>query len=275
MEAREKLKDSQAARTAYQLRVLWRDRGMARRRPREAWQYMRHSRELSNFTYELANENELAPFVARALGVDPLPVARYLEELRTDRELIGGLGRSLRSSERRDDEPLLGKRRALYAAVRALRPQVVAETGTHDGLGSAVLLRALERNEREGSPGRLLSFDVNPDAGWLIDRDRHRDRLELIIGDTTETLEPALSWHWVDLFIQDSLKTHEHESFEFETAVRNRMRGGPLVLYTDDAAATGAIREVARRHDGTIETLQEEPLDHYWQGNLLGFCRID
>jgi hypothetical protein len=36
----------------------------------------------------------------------------------------------------------------------------VVETAIQEGLGSAVLLRALERNAEEGSSGELISFDV-------------------------------------------------------------------------------------------------------------------
>jgi predicted O-methyltransferase YrrM len=256
----------------FKLRGLWRDREMARRRPRDAARYALRSRELSNFTYELENESEIEGFLAGPLATPPERIAGYLEELRSDEELLTRLRRALAANPRRDDEPRLGKRRALYCAVRAERPQVVAESGVHDGLGSVVLLRALERNEAEGGPrGRLLGFDINPDAGWLVEA---AEGFELIVGDARETLKPALARDGVDLLVQDSLKEHSHETFELEAAAANR-RGDRLILYSDDASATGALREVCARHRGRSSFLREVPRDHYWRGNELGLCVID
>lgn len=247
---------------------------MARRNPRGALWYALRSRELSNVTYELANEGELGRMAARVLDRDPAEVAGYLDELRSDHAWLAGLSEALGRSREHDAEARLGKRRLLYVMVRAERPEVIAEAGVDAGLGSAVLLRALERNEAEGSPGRLISFDVDPGAGWLVDTDRHRERFLLQLGDTRQTLEPALRTTGVDLFIHDSLQTHEHESFELEAAIRHR-RGDRLVLYTDDASVTGALRETCERHGGRCETLWERPLRHYWRGNLLGVCLLE
>lgn len=247
---------------------------MARRSPGGAWWYAVRSRELTNFTYELANEAELGRMAARVLRRDPAELTRYLEELRSDQAWHTDLSEALGRSRTHDSEARLGKRRLLYAMVRAERPEVVAEAGVDAGLGSAVLLRALERNELEGAPGRLIGFDIDPGAGWLVDPDHHGRRFVLQRGDTRETLERTLSETGVDLFIHDTLKTREHESFELETAVRHR-RADRLVLYSDDDGVTGALREVCGRHGGRCEVLRERPLRHYWRGNLLGVCVLE
>jgi hypothetical protein len=57
---------------------------------------------------------------------------------------------------------------AWYAVVRALKPQLIVETGIKQGLGSLVLLAALERNAGEGGSGRLISFDIDPFSGWVV-----------------------------------------------------------------------------------------------------------
>jgi len=241
---------------------------MIRARPREAWDYLLHSREISNYTYELENEQEIAAWLSDALGADAGAISSYLEELQGDEQLLADLRAGLASNARRDDEPRLGKRRAQYCVARVERPQVIAESGVHDGLGSSVLLRALERNESEGSPGRLIGFDVNPDAGWLIDMECHRGRVELVYGDASLTLDRALARTGVDFFIHDSLRTLEHESFEYETAIRHRR--GRLVLYTDDASLTGAMRDLGRREGIAPSIFTEVPKGHYWRGNELG-----
>ena len=196
-----------------------------------------------------------------------------MDELRGDSELLEQLRSRLAANPRRNPEPLLGKRRALYCMVRAERPALVAESGVHDGLGSSVLLRALERNAEAGSSGALLAFDINPEAGWLIDRERHSRRLQLVIGNTRETLEESLAGRTAGLFIHDSLKTHEHETYELETAARVGV--GRRVLYTDDLDSTGAMRRVCARHGGSCSSFTEVPARHHWRGNKLGLCLLD
>src|SRR5919197_1573260 len=91
-------------------------------------------------------------------------------------------------------------KKLLYLAVRALRPELVVETGPFNGTASAFLLQALEDN----GTGRLLSFDL-PNAadalnvplpagrepGWLVP-DRLRHRYELVLGDVRTTLRSRL-----------------------------------------------------------------------------------
>src|SRR6476620_6257832 len=180
------------ARAAYRLALIALHRRMAAARPRDAAWYVVHSRELTNFTYELRNEAELAALVATPLGADRERAAGYLRELREDTELIERLDQGLRSDPRRDRVARLGKRRALYATVRMARPRLVVETGLYDGLATTVLLRALQRNETEGDPGRLLGFDLEEESAWLVWDELAGGRFERHIGDAVELIPGAL-----------------------------------------------------------------------------------
>jgi hypothetical protein len=246
---------------------------MVAARPRDAARYLLHSRELTNFTYELQNEAELADLVAGAVGARNEEAARYLDELRADLELIDSLSSALQSNPRRDDLALLGKRRALYAMVRMARPRVVVEAGIRDGLGTAVLLRALQRNRADGAPGKLLAFDIEPASGWLVGEQLRQVPHEWHIGDIVELLPESLCDVEVDMFVHDSLKTPEHERFEFELAVEHGAER--LILYTDDDSVTGALRAVCAEHGGRSSFMQEQPDRHFWRGNLLGFCTLE
>ena len=144
-----------------------------------------------------------------------------------------------------DHEPKLGKRRAVYCALRVEQPAIVAETGVHNGLGSAVVLRALERNEAEGRPGKLLAFDIEPETGWLVDRDRHSERFHFYLGDTKSTLPAVLAEHGVDFFIHDSVHQYEFEVFEFETALQHSRASGWFSITTTRASRPPSARSAA------------------------------
>jgi predicted O-methyltransferase YrrM len=159
---------------------------------------------------------------------------------------------------RRLENPSPSSREAkklLYLAVRALRPELVVETGPFNGTASAFLLQALEDN----GAGRLLSFDL-PDAadalavrlpagrepGWLVPH-RLRHRFELVLGDTRTTLRPRLAAEPpVDLFLHDSLHTTRQMLFEYRVAWR-RLRPGGLLL-SDDVSWNRAFWAFTKVH---------------------------
>jgi predicted O-methyltransferase YrrM len=259
-------------RMGYRAVVLWRERAAVRRRPRDALRYLARGREVANMTYELANAGDIAPFLGQLLGVPPENVTRHLHELHEDEGLRVRLAARLQRRPDREHTPLYGKRALYYCIVRSERASVVVETGTHDGLGSAVVGRALARNTADGAPGELLTFDINPEAGWLVAEDS-ADPIRLYVGDTHETLPRALSGRAVDVFLHDSVKTREHERFEFETALRHRAER--LVLITDEARATGVLRELSEREGGRYATFKERPLRHWWPGNEIGVAVIE
>src|SRR5437588_402500 len=133
------------------------------------WRFVISSPEPHNFTFEIANLDELAQWAGAVAGCDPELAAALIAEP-TDDQLLAQRLRS--ATEGRwwwsKPEPQFGKRLGWYALTRILRPRLTIEVGVHDGLGSLLLLRALERNQEGGHGGELVSLDVNPAAGWLV-----------------------------------------------------------------------------------------------------------
>jgi predicted O-methyltransferase YrrM len=194
--------------------------------------------------------------------------------------VTSGLGRRIARAERQFEADVRGttvrgrrarwgglKRRPasmLYATLRAIRPDVVVETGVCNGASSAVLLAALAKNDR----GRLYSIDLPEYAdggsaefwegkggsvvpsgqqpGWIIPENL-RDRWELTLGRSQETLPPLLErLGTIDVFIHDSEHSYECMSFEYQAAFPHLRAGGLLI--SDDVHATKAFREFARDH---------------------------
>ena len=219
--------------------------------------------EPANFTYELANEGELASWVAEVVGCEPSRAAELFAEVRDDAELAARLRRATaRHWLWSKPSPPFGKRVAWYAIVRLTQPALVIETGVHDGLGSLLLLRALERN----AEGRLVSFDINPTAGWLAGEhaqwelriEAARDGLPAVLADG-----PALG-----VFVHDSLHTYENERAEFELAAPLLAPGG--VLITDNAHGTRALADVCEAHGLSYSEFVERSRGHFYPGGAVG-----
>lgn len=241
--------------------------GGIRRSPRLALRYLLFDHELDNFTYRIANTAELADFLADVLETDAATVRRYIDELAGDRELAGALGARLADRPDRNRSMPFGRRLGWYAIVRARRPQLVVETGVHDGLGSTALLRALQRNRAEGFAGDLVSFDIRPGVGWLIP-DWLRDHHRLVIGDSNTTLPATLGYQRIDMFIHDSDHRYAHESAEFESIAH---RASPRAVFlTDNAHASSAFSDFCDRRGLMFRYWGEVPREHFYPGAGIG-----
>lgn len=254
-------------RTARRVLNLWRYRGGAIRSPLPALRYLVLGRELTNFTYDIANVAELATVVADALNVPVADVEALIREVRDDEDFKIGLRTRLRARDDRENEPRFGRRLGWYCVVRAIRPSVVVETGSHDGLGTALLARALWRNAAAGSPGVVLSFDVDPASGWLVDESLE-PYVERHIGDARDTLPAALADRRVGVFVHDSLHTYEHERFELETALVHR--DDVIVLISDNSHASTALPDVCSDSGLRYCFFRERPLEHFYPGAGMG-----
>jgi hypothetical protein len=223
--------------------------------------------EPANFTYELANEGELAEWVAAAASCERAHADRLLQEVRSDEVLARRLDRATARrwlwAKRR---PPYGKRAGWYAIARITKPRLIVETGVHDGLGSLLLLRALERNSEEGAHGRLTSFDVNPAAGWLVGS---HPLWELRIEPAREGLAQALAaGPPVGMFIHDSLHTYENERFELRAAAAHLGPGG--VLVSDNAHGTTAFAETCAESGLQSAVFYERSRGHFYPGGAVG-----
>jgi predicted O-methyltransferase YrrM len=149
--------------------------------------------------------------------------------------------------------------RLCYAAVRAIRPETVLETGVCYGVTSAHLLLALELNRR----GHLHSIDLPPlgknnhdYVGWLIPSElRHRWTLRR--GTAQKLLAPTINGLGpIGLFVHDSLHTYEHMTMEFESVWPHLASGGALIA--DDIEGNQAFQEFSSRPDIAIQTVIRE-----------------
>ncbi len=263
--------DNRGLRFAYKLWQLRRHHRAARAKPAEAVRFLLGSREVSNFTYENANPEEMVRALATTLAVTPGAIHDCLAELDSDRELAEMLIARLRPNPLRGDRPLYGYRRISWCIVRLGKPTSVVECGTHDGLAASLILRALQRNAAEGEAGTLHTFDLTPDAGWLIP-DSLRPRLSLQIGDVSELLGPTVATHGVDFFIEDFGHSFPLKGELIETALA--AAAGPRMIVLTECDDNPTLSEIAIRTGGRYDHFREQPLKHWWGGHDWGIASM-
>ncbi len=138
----------------------------------------------------------------------------------------------------------------LWSLVRDRKPARVVETGVCNGLSSAVILAAMDRN----GFGELISVDLpeftdpalNTEAfwegkggavvpagrevGWLVPAEL-RGRWTLQLGRSSVLLPAALAGG-CDIFIHDSEHSYENQMFEFRLGW-DALRPGGVLVATD------------------------------------------
>lgn len=145
----------------------------------------------------------------------------------------------------------------IYAMVRALKPEVMIETGGTPGKSTAFILRAMERNDK----GHLYTIDLPPQtieqsvlaergkfhelmpagasSNWVVPESL-RQRHTLLLGKSSDHLPSLLKQlDRVDIFFHDSDHSYENMTWEFETAWAKIKPQG--LLLTDDALANSSF----------------------------------
>lgn len=258
-----------AARTRTRDFVRWHGAGALVMEPGRAWPFIALDRESTNYTYDIANRAELVDFVSETLGVSSAQVTACIAELEHDDELRDELKTLLARRRDRNSAPRYGRRLGWYAIVRISRPEVVIETGTHDGLGAAVLARALQRNAAEGHPGLLYTFDIDSTSGWLVPV-LVKDQVNFVRGDSALTLPQTLARlpSRVGFFLHDSDHSFEHEMREIELVEPFLAPGG--MMLSDNAHVTTCLADWARLRGFPYAFWKEVPLAHPYPGGGLG-----
>lgn len=170
----------------------------------------------------------------------------------------------------------------LRSFVRLVRPETVLETGVAHGSSSAVMLEALEFNQKgklysidlpifESSDGSLKPWlrgyqfkrdDISTvpsesKIGWLVPGCL-RGRWELILGDSLEELPKLLArLGSIDLFFHDSLHLYQHMMREFELVWPHLAEGG-FILADDIFIRNHAVlHDFAKQYRSTFKNFIE------------------
>jgi predicted O-methyltransferase YrrM len=161
----------------------------------------------------------------------------------------------------------------LYELLRDLEPRVAVETGVCNGVSTAFVLLALERN----GAGELHSIDLpevageeyeagtfwdgkggavippGKEPGWMVPSEL-RDRWHLVLGRSQDELPGLLERVGeIDFFMHDSEHSYECMSFEFREAWKALRAGG--VLVADDVNVNTAWEEFTRAVERRPEEL--------------------
>lgn len=245
-------------------RVSWRDLRW------EHLKYVAWDPEVESHTYDVANVDEMAVFIAELThsGVDL--VRAHLAQGINDPEFNERWKRRLGWRFDVKSRVMLGNRLLWWGLVRTVKPRLCVECGIYNGVGSLVLLRALELNTYEGHPGELVSVDSDPSMGWVVP-DYLQARWTKVAGITTEVLETALEGREVGLLIHDTPHTYENAHHEFSVALNHP--ASPMILLDSSGGRTSALAECSQERGGQLGYFRDVPANHFGisSGTAVGY----
>lgn len=229
------------------------------------------SREFSDFSYDIdaAGVLSTSAAVGAITGVAPVTVRDYAAELLDDVDFRAGYKRRVASTRLKytvDPDLRYSKSLVFYLIVRSLRPRLVVEAGTLNGLGSATICRALQRNAQAGWAGRLITVDSRSDRGEFLDGDEG-GLVARCIGDSTRILcsieEP------IDLFIHDTTDDADHCAAQFD-AVAPRLADGAVML---TSWFNEQFVEFCEHQGMVFLEIADRPHGHWYAGSRFGIAR--
>jgi predicted O-methyltransferase YrrM len=221
------------------------------------------SREASRFARRRTTHREVKQMICDVLSVSNEKVDKYYTELKMKNDLLddGPSSGDIISQYRLPNHTVLA-----YLCCRALKPDVIVETGVHRGKSSALLLEALNENNAgvlhsidlpgtkadpvvdESSPYGTVSYELADESeiGSYVPN-KLKSRWELHLGSSDELLEPLLNdVGQIDLFIHDSDHSYENMIFEFSTAYGYLSPNGCII--SDDIDWNTAFSDFAQRN---------------------------
>lgn len=229
-----------------------------------------HSNETTNYTYEITRLNKiyLANFIASNFKIDIREVIKYLKEVEGDTKLKKHIKRSHKESSKKnmsDKKAKYARRIGWYAMIRIIKPKVVVETGVDKGLGSCIIASALEKNSKEGYPGKYYGTDINPLAGELFSSGYSKFG-KVIYGDSIESLKNIKEK--IDLFINDSDHSSNYEEREYETIKEKLSKKG--VILGDNSHVTDKLFNFSMKNNRKFSMFYEIPENHWIRGCGIG-----
>lgn len=244
-------------------RILQRYDVKLRDEPKIYLRYLLWDPEVESYSYEIANDDELCAFAARNFGCTAEQAKDFLREARTDPELTTRLSERTRWRFDAKTKLPVGNRLLWYVAARATKPPLIVETGIYEGLGSIVLLRALEQNAREGAEGRLVSLDTDPHSGFLVRDDAElTKRWTKVIGFTSDKLPEVVAGEPIGMLLQDTPHTEENQRHEFGVALRQPAE--QVVLIEGSGGYCPTAGQLAEQLGIELLHFREQAKDHFW-----------
>lgn len=229
------------------------------------------SKELSTFTYPLTDNNieYLLQNVSIITDLSYEQIEFYYKEISNNIELRNYAIKKIKNSNyihTKDARFDFASRIAYYCIIRAMKPKIVVENGVELGYTGLVLCAALQKNKNEGFSGKYYGFDIDPNAGLLINDITYTDIGHIIEGESLNILSNFKDP--IDFYFSDGDRSYTYEREELILIQKKLSNNG--IVASNKLSFSNSLSQLAIKMNKKHIYFKEEPLDHWYPGSQIG-----
>lgn len=218
------------------------------------------SKNVRGILLSMPFENSREDFLKKVANISQQEIIEYEKEIKVS-AIVDKIKKSYFKIRRKHLLSIQKWHEIIYFLVRKTKPKTIVETGVFDGISSAFILQALQKNrggylysidlpakkELLGSTDEMvektLPYAKNP--GWIVPFPLKK-RWKLLLGSSQKHLTPLLKrLKKIDIFIHDSMHTDSYMTWEYETAWKALTIGG--FMCSDDIHIGKAFWQFTKR----------------------------
>ncbi len=222
-------------------------------------------KEITNFTYEIENQNEIIHMVKAMTNLE----YEYLKKILNETDPNNNDFKLFLSNEYYKDfklKNIFGRRLVWYLLVRVIKPKIVIESGVANNLGSALLIYALYKNQCEGdNSNQYIGLDILKPTKTYFNFSKKFSRYKFLQCDSLEFLK-GLSEKGKTMYISDAKHEYDFELNEYKL-IKEKMLDGSIIISDNNS---GSISEFSKKHNKNLLYFKEAPKNTWYHGATTG-----
>ena len=229
---------------------------------KEFFKYIFFGNEITNFTYEINNHNEIIHTINNITKCDYKKIDALMKELDfSNTELKNFFSERFYNDFK--SKNIFGRRYIWYLLVRIIKPKIVIESGIFQGLGSALLSFALYMNNKDDKElkSKFIGLDIKLNTPYLNKNAFKQVNIFLNEVDSLIFLKNFNEKNKI-IYISDAKHEFEFEKKEFDLILKNLDKGSLII--SDNGSK--ALSEFTIKHKKKMTCFSEEVKNHWYPG---------
>ena len=227
-----------------------------------AFHWFFFGQDISNFTYEIENYNELIHTCHTITSVPFEELQKILEEINFNNEEFKKFF-SEDFYKKYEKKNIFGRRLVWYILVRALKPELVIESGIDRGLGSCLLIYAQYKNSCETKENfEYIGTDIVKKNQFCFNLKNNKfNKFKFIFDDTLNFLSTFNDKKKI-IYISDAEHNFDFELKEFNEIKKNLATNSLLISDNN----SGSLSQFSITNKKKLTYFNEKSKNFWYKG---------
>ena len=221
-------------------------------------------KEISNFTYEIINEDELLHVAQNITSLNYSFLKKILDEINFTDDNFKKIFTENYYKEFLKKK-IFGRRLLWYILVRTLKPDIVIESGVDKKLGSALLVHGLYKNYLENhKQNEFIGLDIeNKKISYLNLKNKNSANYKFYYQNTLDFLRKYKSKKKT-IYISDAYHNYDFEMKEYNL-IKNNLAPGSIIISDNNS---GSLSDFSIKHNKKLIYFHENVKNFWHKGGV-------